>query len=52
LSAFLLEARFDETALAVRLMLAAAQALPDLQAGAYSLLTFSRGKEGDVNRPI
>lgn len=35
---FLLEARYDEAGLAARMMLAAARALPSLQAGAYSLL--------------
>jgi len=34
----LLEARFDETALAATIMLAAARALPFLKPGAYSLL--------------
>lgn len=37
-ASLLLEARFDETALAARIMLAAARALPFLKAGAYSLL--------------
>lgn len=37
-AALLLEARFDETALAARVMLAAARALPSLPAGAHSLL--------------
>jgi diaminopimelate dehydrogenase len=37
-SSFLLEARFDEASLAARMMLAAAQSLPALHAGAYSLL--------------
>ena len=36
-AALLLEARFNETELAARMMLAAARALPQLQAGAYSL---------------
>lgn len=40
---FLLEARFDETGLAARMMLAAAQALPALQPGAYSLLDLPIG---------
>jgi diaminopimelate dehydrogenase len=37
-SSFLLEARFDETSLAARIMIAAAQSLSTLHAGAYSLL--------------
>ncbi|HYQ37911.1 MAG TPA: hypothetical protein VER09_03105 [Pseudomonas sp.] len=37
-AALLVEARFNETALAARMMLAAARALPFLHAGAYSLL--------------
>jgi len=37
-SSLLLEARFDEVGLAARMMLTAAQSLPALQAGAYSLL--------------
>ncbi len=37
-SSFLLEARFDESGLAARMMLAAAQSLSALQAGAYSPL--------------
>lgn len=37
-AALLLEARCDEAALAARIMLAAARALPFLKAGAYSLL--------------
>lgn len=37
-AAFLLEARYDEAGLAARVMLAAARALPFLQAGVYSLL--------------
>lgn len=37
-AALLLEARFDETALADRVMLAAARALPSLPTGAHSLL--------------
>ncbi|MEE7625224.1 Gfo/Idh/MocA family oxidoreductase [Methylobacter sp. Wu8] len=40
---FLLEARFDETGLAARMMLAAAQSLPALQAGAYSPLDLPVG---------
>ncbi|MDD1642222.1 MAG: hypothetical protein LUQ29_03040 [Methylococcaceae bacterium] len=40
---FLLEARFDEAGLAARMMLAAAQSLPTLQAGAYSLLDLPLG---------
>jgi diaminopimelate dehydrogenase len=42
-SSFLLEARFDEPGLAARMMLAAAQSLPSLQAGAYSLLDLPLG---------
>ena len=37
-SSFLLEARFDETSLAARIMIAAAQSLSTLHAGSYSLL--------------
>ncbi|GAB3391508.1 hypothetical protein GCM10027514_35540 [Azotobacter armeniacus] len=37
-ASLLLEARFNETELAARMMLAAARALPFLQAGAHSLL--------------
>lgn len=40
---FLLEARYDEAGLAARVMLAAARALPFLQAGAYSLLDLPPG---------
>src|SRR5512139_310464 len=42
-AAFLLEARYDEAGLAARVMLAAARALPFLQAGAYSLLDLPPG---------
>lgn len=42
-SSFLLEARFDEAGLAARMMLAAVRLLPDLQAGAYSLLDLPPG---------
>ncbi|MGR8979243.1 MAG: diaminopimelate dehydrogenase [Gammaproteobacteria bacterium] len=37
-ASFLLEARFDEASLAARMMLTAAQSLPAVPAGAYSLL--------------
>jgi diaminopimelate dehydrogenase len=40
---FLLEARYDETGLAARMMLAAAHALKGLPAGAYSLLDLPPG---------
>lgn len=42
-TSFLLEARYDEAGLAARMMLAAARALPSLQAGAYSLLDLPHG---------
>jgi len=42
-SSFLLEARYDEASLAARMMLAAAQSLPTLQAGVYSLLDLLLG---------
>lgn len=42
-ASFLLEARYDEAGLAARVMLAAARALPFLQAGAYSLLDLPPG---------
>jgi diaminopimelate dehydrogenase len=42
-ASFLLEARYDEAGLAARMMLAAARALPFLQAGAYSLLDLPPG---------
>jgi diaminopimelate dehydrogenase len=42
-TSFLLEARYDEAGLAARMMLAAARALPFLQAGAYSLLDLPPG---------
>lgn len=42
-ASFLLEARFDEAGLVARMMLAAAQSLPALQAGAYSPLDLPLG---------
>jgi diaminopimelate dehydrogenase len=42
-ASFLLEARFDETRLAARMMLAAARALPMLQPGAFSLFDLPPG---------
>ncbi len=42
-ASFLLEARYDEAGLAARVMLAAARALPFLQAGVYSLLDLPAG---------
>lgn len=42
-ASFLLEARFDEAALAARMMLAAARALPTLKSGAWSLLDLPAG---------
>ncbi|MFZ2170192.1 MAG: hypothetical protein WAW61_11205 [Methylococcaceae bacterium] len=39
----MLEARYDEASLAARMMLAAAQSLPSLQAGVYSLLDLPLG---------
>ena len=42
-ASFLLEARFDELGLAARMMLAAAQSLSALPAGAYSLLDLPMG---------
>ncbi|MGZ8945107.1 MAG: hypothetical protein ACXW1W_06725 [Methylococcaceae bacterium] len=50
-SSFLLEARFDEWGLAARMMLAAAQSLPALQAGAYSLLDLPLGALQGEHRP-
>ena len=48
---FLLEARYDEAGLAARMMLAAACALPFLQAGAYSLLDLPPGALWGQQRP-
>lgn len=42
-ASFLLESRYDEAGLAARMMLAAARALPSLQAGAHSLLDLPPG---------
>lgn len=50
--AFLLEARYDEAGLAARMMLAAARALPLLQAGAYSLLDLPPGALWGELRPV
>lgn len=50
-SSFLLEARFDEAGLAARMMLAAAQSLPALQTGAYSLLDLPMGALWGEQRP-
>jgi len=50
-SSFLLEARFDEASIAARMMLAAAQALPTLSAGAYSLLDLPLGSLWGQQRP-
>lgn len=50
--AFLLEARYDEAGLAARMMLAAARALPFLQAGAYSLLDLPPGALWGERRPV
>lgn len=50
-AAFLLEARYDEAGLAARMMLAAARALPPLQAGAYSLLDLPPGALWGEQRP-
>ena len=50
-SSFLLEARFDEANLAARMMLAAAQALPTLSAGTYSLLDLPLGALWGQQRP-
>jgi diaminopimelate dehydrogenase len=51
-AAFLLEARYDEAGLAARMMLAAARALPLLQAGAYSLLDLPPGALWGMQRPV
>ena len=48
---FLLEARYDEVGLAARMMLAAARALPFLQAGAYSPLDLPPGALWGEQRP-
>ena len=50
-ASFLLEARYDEAGLAARMMLAAARALPFLQAGAYSLLDLPPGTLWGEQRP-
>jgi diaminopimelate dehydrogenase len=50
-ASFLLEARYDEAGLAARMMLAAARALPFLQAGAYSLLDLPPGALWGEQRP-
>ena len=50
-TSFLLEARYDEAGLAARMMLAAARALPFLQAGAYSLLDLPPGALWGEQRP-
>lgn len=50
-ASFLLEARYDEAGLAARMMLAAARALPFLQAGAYSLLDLPLGALWGEQRP-
>lgn len=50
-AAFLLEARYDEAGLAARMMLAAARALPYLQAGAHSLLDLPPGTLWGRQRP-
>jgi diaminopimelate dehydrogenase len=50
-AAMLLEARYDEAGLAARMMLAAAHALPALQAGAYSLLDLPPGALWGEQRP-
>jgi len=51
-ASFLLEARYDEAGLAARMMLAAARALPFLQAGAYSLLDLPPGVLWGEQRPV
>jgi len=51
-ASFLLEARYDEAGLAARMMLAAARALPFLQAGAYSLLDLPPGVLWGELRPV
>jgi len=50
-SSFLLEARFDEASIAARMMIAAAQALPVLSGGAYSLLDLPLGSLWGQQRP-
>ena len=50
-SSFLLEARYDETGLAARMMLAAAHALPFLRSGAYSLFDLPPGVLWGEQRP-
>ena len=51
-ASFLLEARYDEAGLAARMMLAAARALPYLQAGAYSLLDLPPAALWGEQRPV
>ncbi len=51
-ASLLLEARYDEAGLAARMMLAAARALPYLQAGAYSLLDLPPGALWGEQRAI
>jgi diaminopimelate dehydrogenase len=51
-ASWLLEARYDEAGLAARMMLAAARALPFLQAGAYSLLDLPPGMLWGEQRPV
>jgi diaminopimelate dehydrogenase len=51
-ASFLLEARYDGAGLAARMMLAAARALPFLQAGAYSLLDLPPGALWGEQRPV
>jgi len=51
-SSFLLEARFDEAGLAAGIMLAAAQSLPALPAGAHSLLDLPLGALWGEQRPV
>lgn len=51
-ASFLLEARYNEAGLAARMMLAAARALPFLQAGAYSLLDLPPGALWGEQRPV
>lgn len=50
-ASMLLEARYDEAGLAARMMLAAARALPFLQAGAWSLLDLPPGALWGEARP-
>lgn len=50
-ASMLLEARYDEAGLAARMMLAAARALPFLQAGAWSLLDLPPGALWGKERP-